>query len=187
MAKEKIKNLRIPPQSLESEKAVLGSIMLRPISINEISDIVQEDSFYAEKHKIIFKAMMELSNNGEPIDLLSLSNYLQEKKLITKIGGNTYLTEIVNTVPSSTNIKHYAGIVQKKYIQRNLIEAGDYISELGFNEEGEEIDNILDKTEKKIFSVTSSPRSHKYLTLKEVITTTKGVTVAQSQGFFKGA
>jgi len=162
-------NLRIPPQSLESEKAVLGSIMLRPISINEISDIVQEDSFYAEKHKIIFKAMMELSNNGEPIDLLSLSNYLQEKKLITKIGGNTYLTEIVNTVPSSTNIKHYAGIVQKKYIQRNLIEAGDYISELGFNEEGEEIDNILDKTEKKIFSVTSSPRSHKYLTLKETL------------------
>jgi len=169
MADKKTPRLRIPPQSLDSEKAVLGSIMLRPVSLNEISDLINPDSFYADKHNIIFKVMLDLANKNEPIDMLSVSNYLQEKKLLDKIGGSVYLTELVNTVPSSTNIKHYAEIVQKKSIQRNLIEAADYVSELGFNESGQEIEEILDKAEKKVFSIISSPRHQKYISLKNAL------------------
>ncbi|MEK7219546.1 MAG: DnaB-like helicase N-terminal domain-containing protein, partial [Patescibacteria group bacterium] len=123
----KSKNIRIPPQSIESEQAVLGSIMLRKDAMHEVEDMVSPDSFYVEKHKMIFKAMLNLSLKNEPIDMLSLSTKLAEQKLLEQIGGNAYLAEIVNSVPSSTNVKHYSDVVQKKYVLRNLIEASDYV------------------------------------------------------------
>ncbi len=160
-------NIRIPPQSIDSEKAVLGSIMLRKEAMHEVEDMISEDCFYVEKHKMIFKAMLDLASKNEPIDMLSLSTKLMEQKLIDNIGGNQYLVEIVNIVPSSTNVKHYAEIVQKKYVLRSLIEAADYVSELGFDESADHMDDILDMAEKKIFSVISSPKSQKYTSLKE--------------------
>src|SRR3989344_8406641 len=161
--------LRIPPQSLESEKAVLGSIMLRKDAIHEVEDVVSPDSFYAEKHKKIFQTMLELSSKNEPIDMLSLSTKLGEKRLLESVGGNSYLAEIVNGVPSSTNIKHYADIVQKKYVLRSLIEAADYVSELAFEEGDDHMEEILDMAEKKIFSVVSSPKGQKYISLKDAL------------------
>ena len=169
MVKTKKDNLRIPPQSIPSEQAVLGSIMLRKDAIQEVEDVISPDSFYVEKHKLIFKAMLDLSLKNEPIDMLSLSTKLGEQKLLERIGGNQYLAEIVNTVPSSTNVKHYAEIVQKKFVLRSLIEAADYVSELGFEEGDDHMDDILDMAEKKIFSVISSPKSQKYINLKDAL------------------
>jgi len=169
MAKEfKTSYLRIPPQNIDSEKALLGSIMLKPESIYDVIDVVKEESFYSEKHRMIFGAIMELSSKREPIDLLSLSSRLKEKKLIDQIGGNTYLTELVNMVPSAANIKHYAKIVQKKYMLRNLIGVADHISELGYDE-NEEIEDLLDKAEKKIFSVTNIGVTQKFTKIKEAL------------------
>src|SRR6185369_8695179 len=88
--------VRIPPQSIESEQAVLGSIMLRKDAMHEVEDMVNPDSFYVEKHKKIFQAMLDLSMKNEPIDMLSLSTKLKEQKLLESIGGNQYLAEIVN-------------------------------------------------------------------------------------------
>jgi replicative DNA helicase len=167
MAKIRKNELRIPPQSIDSEKAVLGSIMLRKDAMHEIEDILNPESFYVEKHKIIFQAMLDLSLKNQPIDILSLSTKLSEQKLLDNIGGNQYLAEIINIVPSSTNIKHYADIVQKKYILRSLIDAADYVSELAFEESDDHIENILDLAEKKIFSVVSSPKSQKFTRLKD--------------------
>ncbi|OGI64412.1 replicative DNA helicase [Candidatus Nomurabacteria bacterium RIFCSPHIGHO2_01_FULL_40_20] len=169
MAKNPKNNLRLPPQSLPSEQAVLGSIMLRKDAIHEVEDILRPDSFYAEKHKIIFQAMLDLSLANEPIDMLSLSTKLAEKKALERIGGNQYLAEIVNTVPSSTNVKHYAEIVQKKYILRSLIEAGDYVSSVAFDENDDHIDDILDMVEKKVFGVVSSPKNQKFINLKDAL------------------
>lgn len=162
-------NVRIPPQSIPSEQAVLGSIMLRKDAIHEVEDMVIPDSFYVEKHKKIFQAMLDLSAKNEPIDMLSLSTKLSEKKLLDAVGGNQYLAEIVNVVPSSTNIKHYADIVQKKYVLRSLIEAADYVSELAFEEGDDHMDDILDMAEKKVFSVVSSPKNQKYVNLKDAL------------------
>jgi replicative DNA helicase len=167
MVKTRKNEIRIPPQSIESEKAVLGSIMLRKDAMHEIEDVVNPDSFYAEKHKIIFQAMLDLYLKNEPIDMLSLSTKLSEKKMIEAVGGNQYLAEIVNVVPSSTNVKHYAEIVQKKFVLRSLIDAADYVSELAFEESEDHMDDILDMAEKKIFSVVSSPKSQKFTSLKE--------------------
>ena len=101
--------------------------------------------------------------------MLSLSTKLNEQKSLERIGGNQYLAEIVNIVPSSVNVKHYAEIVQKKYILRSLIEAADYVSELGFEESDEHMENILDMAEKKISSVISSPKSQKFINLKDAL------------------
>lgn len=162
-------SLRIPPQSINSEQAVLGSIMLRKDAMHEVEDALIPDSFYVEKHKIIFNAMLELAAKNEPIDMLSLSTKLLEKKALEQVGGNKYLAEIVNTVPSSTNVKHYADIVQKKYVLRSLIEAADYVSELAFEEGDDHMDDILDMAEKKIFQVVSSPKNQKFVNLKDAL------------------
>lgn len=145
--------LRVPPHSLEAEMALLGSIMLRPDAIYEIMDIVTPLSFYFEKHRTIFETMLELFGKHQPIDLLSLSSRLKEKDLLERIGGTTFLTELSSAVPSSANIKHYADIVMKKYMMRQLIEASEHLSHLGFNEAGE-LEEILDEAEKKVFDIT---------------------------------
>lgn len=167
LKKPKTNNVRIPPQSIASEQAVLGSIMLRKDAMHEVEDMITPDSFYVEKHKMIFKAMLDLSSKNEPIDMLSLSTKLSEQKLLDNVGGNKYLAEIVNTVPSSTNVKHYADIVQKKYVLRSLIEAADFVSELAFEEGDDHMGEILDMAEKKIFSVVSSPKNQKFVNLKD--------------------
>ena len=146
-------SLRIPPHSLEAEMALLGSIMLRPDAIYEIIDIVGPQSFYFEKHRTIFEAMLDLFSKHQPIDLLSLSTRLKEKGELDRIGGTTFLTELSSIVPSSANVKHYAEIVMKKFMMRELINASEYLSHLGFNEAGD-LEEILDQAEKKIFDIT---------------------------------
>jgi replicative DNA helicase len=158
--------LRIPPQSLDAEVALLGSIMLRPEALYDITEIINQDSFYSEKHKIIFESMMELFVKRSPIDLLSVSNKLKEKGWLDQIGGNTYLTEIVNSVPSSSNIVYYALLVQKKYMMRRLIEASDHISQIGYDE-NKELEEMLDNAEKKLFEVTNFNTSHKFIPIKD--------------------
>ncbi len=160
-------NLRIPPQSVDSEKAVLGSIMLRPGAIHEINDIISIDSFYASKHSQIYKIMLELSSKGEPIDILSVSHKLTEKGLLDQVGGASYLSELTNAVPSSTNIKHYTDIVAKKNILRKIIEAGVDISELGFREDVEDVFDILDQAEKRMMGINSGVGSHTFTPLKD--------------------
>jgi replicative DNA helicase len=160
--------LRIPPQNTEAESALLGSIMLRPEAINEILDVIQNESFYSEKHRIIFKTMMELFGKSTPIDLLSLSSRLQEKGLLEQLGGSAALAELVQNVPSSTNAKHYAEIVQKKYMMRNLISAAERISELGFDEAGD-LEELLDKAEKNIFEVTNFSGVHKFVDIRDTL------------------
>lgn len=143
--------------------------MLRKDAMHEVEDLINPDSFYVEKHKMIFRAMQDLANKNEPIDMLSLSTKLSEQKLLDAVGGNSYLAELANSVPSSLNIKHYADIVQKKYVLRSLIEAADYVSELAFEEGDDHMDDILDAAEKKIFHVVSSPKNQKYVNLKDAL------------------
>ena len=162
---------RVPPQHLDAERAVLGSIMLRPNGLYEIEDILSPDAFYADKHRIIFHTMISLAGRHEPIDLLSVTSSLKENKELDRVGGTSYLTELTGTVPASTNIVYYANLVQKKYILRNLIEAADFVSEIGFEDGGEDIEETLDKAEKKIFEITSTPKKQKFISIRETLST----------------
>ena len=164
----KTKELKIPPQNIEAEKALLGSIMIRGEVIYDIVDIVSEKSFYSNQHKAIWGTLFELHTKGTPIDMLSVSARLKEKGLLEQSGGLSYLTEIINSVPSSTNAEHYGEIVQKKHIMRELLRAAEEITGLGYDEESE-LHDILEKAEKSLYAVTNKTGSHKFVALKDTL------------------
>lgn len=145
-------NLRLPPQDLAAEQAVLGSLMLRPDGIHEILDVIEAADFYAEKHRRIFKAMWELSEKHEPIDLVSVTGALKANQELEQIGGSNYLTELAGAVPSAANIKYYAEIIKKKSSLRRLIASAEDITALGYSEH-EELDNIFDRAQRAILNV----------------------------------
>ena len=169
MAENQKTYIRIPPNNIEAERALLGSIMLRPEVMFEITDLAYPASFYSEKHRLIFETMIELFSKRNPTDLLTVSARLKEKNLLEEVGGNSYLGELVNSVPSAANASYYAQIIQKKHIARNLIGAADFISSLGYDET-EELENLLDQAQKKIYDVTNVSSIHKFVELKEELT-----------------
>lgn len=142
--------------------------MIRGEVMHDIVDIVGEASFYSNQHKSIWAVLFELHAKGTPIDLLSVSARLKEKGLLEQSGGTSYLTEIINVVPSSTNADHYAEIVQKKHIMRELLRAAEHITGLGYDEEAE-LHDILEKAEKALYAVTNKTGSHKFIALKDTL------------------
>ena len=106
MSDATFKDLRTPPQDIEAEKALLGSILLRPEAIHDVVDVVSSDSFYTGKHRAIFNSMLDLYRKNDPIDLVSLSTRLKETKALDQSGGMSYVASLVDTVPSSMKAKH---------------------------------------------------------------------------------
>jgi len=162
------KKIKIPPYHLESEQALLGSVMLRPEALSEIIDQVSASSFYTEKHRLLFETMLELWGKGDAIDMLTLSSRLTDKKVLEQAGGMSYLSELANSVPSSVNAVQYAKIVQKKFMMRRLIGAAEHISALGYNDE-HELEELLDEAEKKVYEVTNTSTAHKYTVLGDAL------------------
>ncbi len=158
--------LRTPPQSLESERALLGALLLKPDAIHDVSDTVRYDSFYAEKHRVIFETMRELSDRGEPIDLLTLSERLQSKNLLERAGGRSYIAELVNSAPSPGNFSHYADLVTRKHLMRELITASHNIAEAAY-EEDRETAEVLDSAEKMIYAIGNASATHKFIAIGE--------------------
>ncbi len=161
--------LRTPPQSLESEKAFLGAVMIRPESMVESTDAIQAEAFYSEKHRIIYRAILTLWQKNEPIDVESVRATLSDQKQLEHIGGVAYLANLAAEVPAASNARFYAEQVQKKAMLRNLIDAGEYVAELGY-EEAEELEEVLDKAEKKIYEVTATPTLSKFTPLSASLT-----------------
>lgn len=162
------RNFRVPPQTLETEKALLGALMIRPEGMFEVNDVISQDAFYSDKHRIIFRGMMALYSKNEPIDIESVRTKLADTSDLERIGGVSYLAELVSEVPAASNALHYANQVQKKFMLRSLIDAGEYIAELGYDE-ASDLDETLDRAEKKIYEVTSTPNLSKFVSLKETL------------------
>lgn len=160
----KKRELRMPPQSLESEKALLGALLVRPEGMVESADLIVADAFYAEKHRIIYRAMQSLHSRNEPIDIESVRAKLSDGGELEGVGGVAYLAELAADVPAASNARHYANQVHKKHLLRSLIDAGEYVAELGYDESGD-IDETLDKAEKKIYHVTSTPTLSTFMAL----------------------
>ena len=159
---------RIPPQDLDAERALLGAVMIAPGAIHEIADVVIADAFYAGKHRTIFNSMLSLFNKGEPIDVVSLSGKLKGEKQLEQIGGAGYLSELVTAAPAATNARHYATIVQTKFLLRSLIDAAQRVSELGFDE-SRDIEQVLDEAQSTVFAVSNSTTLRKFTSLKEAL------------------
>lgn len=160
---------KVPPQNLEAEQAVLGSLLIDKEAVTRIADILSPSDFYRDSHRFIFEAMLDLYTRREPIDLLSLSNKLEEAGRLETVGGRSYLATLTNIVPTAGNVVHYANVVQKKATLRRLIESASEIASMGFHEENE-VDFILDKAEQSLFSVSQKYLKQNFVPIKELLT-----------------
>jgi replicative DNA helicase len=160
---------KLPPQNIEAEQSVLGSLMIDKNAILKVADFLQPKDFYKGSHQEIYSSMQALFEKGEPIDLLSVTTHLKEKEKLEAIGGNSYLTELINAVPTATHVATYAKIVQKKRILRELIDASYQIGGLGYKEE-EDVDKLLDEAEKTIFSIAQHSLSQNFIPVKSTLT-----------------
>ncbi|MFH1286218.1 MAG: replicative DNA helicase, partial [Candidatus Magasanikbacteria bacterium] len=138
-------------------------------SMIRIADILESTDFYHKKHSHIYETMGELYEKNEPIDILTLGNRLEEKKLIEGIGGKSYLVKLSNQVPTASNIKQYAHIVRKKSTLRKLLSAADKISGLGYQEETENIDDVLDEAQQHLYGVTQKHLRQTFTPIRSVL------------------
>lgn len=159
---------KLPPQSIEAEQCLLGSLLLDKNAIIRVADFLQTRDFYKKIHQEIYQVALDIFEKGEPIDLLSAANRLKDKGLLEEIGGNSYLTELINSVPTASNISNYAKIVQRKRILRDLIDASQDIEAMGYNE-SDDVDILLDQAERRIFSIAQKSLTQNFVPVKETL------------------
>src|SRR5580704_5329120 len=133
MPTTKKSQLKVPPQNLDAEQAVLGSILIDKNAIYRVADLLISSDFYSPSHERIFDAILTLYAKSQPIDVMSVTNFLKEKELLKDIGGSTYLADLTNQVTTASHVTHYAEIVKKNKILRDLIRAASEITEDAFD------------------------------------------------------
>ncbi len=168
MAKNQDLPDKLPPRNIDAEKSLLGGLMMDKDSIYKVIDFLQSKDFYDNGHQKIYEAMTDIVNQSGSVDILSVGNRLKEQKLLKKIGGNSYLTELVNSVPTSSHVAECAKIVQKKRILREMIKAGQEISLEGYNED-RDVEEVLDEAEQKIFNISKNSLRNQFLRIGEAL------------------
>lgn len=159
---------KVPPQNIEAEQSILGSILLENSAINVVQEILLPGDFYSEAHRKIFSTIVELSEKNEPVDLITLSNALKDKNLLNAIGGSTYLASLVDNIPSAANVANYSRIVKEKAILRGLIGSATDIIESCF-ETGSDVDQVLDKAEHSIFEISENKVRTSFFPIRDIV------------------
>lgn len=162
---------RIPPHNQEAEQSVIGAIFLEPQALITAAEILQYEDFYRVAHQKIFQTMNRLSDQGKPIDVVTVTEELASKKELEDVGGLSYLTEIANSVPTAANIAHYARIVEEKALLRRLIRVATNIVEDGFTRE-DEVEALLSEAEKKMMEVSNRKNAGDFRHIKDVLVQT---------------
>jgi replicative DNA helicase len=160
------KALRVPPQSLDAERALLGALLLKPDAIHDVADTVKSESFYAEKHRLIFESMRELTERSEPIDIVTLSERLTANGSLERIGGRAYIAELAGEAPAPGNFAHYAELVARKHVMRALIDTAYDITESAFDDSSDSAE-VLDRAEKSIYAIGNSSAAHKFIAISD--------------------
>lgn len=158
----------MPPQSIEAEQSVLGSLLLDKEAMLKIADIISAADFYREDHRLIFEATEVLYEKRTPIDVLTLTEELERKKILKTVGGASYITSLVNAVPSAAHIVHYAQIIANKATLRRLITAASEMIETAYEERGD-IETMLDRAETELFSVSRTHSANKFIALRDAL------------------
>lgn len=158
--------VKLPPQDLDSEKSVLGSLMLSKNSIIKVADNLNAADFYTPAHQKIYDIIIELFSKNEPIDILTVTNKLKHKDQLAEVGGSSYLSELINFVPSAAHIEHYSNIVRQKKVLRDLLSTSAEITDDVF-ENPESGESLLDKIEQRIFSISQKSRIPTFTPIKD--------------------
>ena len=159
---------KLPPQNIEAEQSILGSVLLENHAINAAQEIINPNDFYNEAHRRIFSVIAELADKNEPVDLITLSNALKDRKLLDSVGGTAYLASLVDNVPSAANISNYAKIVKEKAILRGLIGSATEIINSCY-ETGSDVDQVLDKAEHRIFEISENKIRTSFYPIKNIV------------------
>lgn len=176
-----------PPQNIEAEQSLLGCLMLDKNAIVKVADFISAEDFYKDSHKEIYSAMMDLFSKMEPIDIISISTRLKEKEKLEQIGGSGYLSSLINIVPTATHVANYAKIVREKKVLRDLIEASHEIGLDAFDE-SQDVDFLLDKAEKRVFSIGQKSLTQAFIPIKDILGETfeRIDQLSKNQGDFRG-
>ena len=163
--------LKVPPHSIEAEQSLLGGLMLDNSTWDQVSEIVVEDDFYRNDHRLIFRAIRHLSESSIPFDVVTLSEWLENNNEQENAGGLSYLGMLANNTPSAANIKAYASIVSERSVLRSLIGIGTKISDSGFNTEGRNSNELLDDAERMVFEIAEKGANQKggFEAIKDVL------------------
>jgi replicative DNA helicase len=159
---------KLPPQNVEAEESLLGSILIEKDAIIKIADLVSPEDFYVEKNATIFAAIIDLYEKREPLDLLTLTSKLRDGGELERIGGATYLADLTAGVPTSAHVVQYAGIVAHKATLRRLIGAASNITNLGYDE-NTNLEDLLDKAEQTIFEVSQKNLKQNFIPISSVL------------------
>lgn len=160
---------KIPPQNLEAEKSLLGSILIDKEAMIKIADMIDLEDFYKMAHTLIFEVMLELYSKSEPIDVLTVSNRLAEKGQLEQIGGRSYLVELSNSTPTAAHIQQYAKIIRRKSTLRRLLHSAHEISKLGYKEDAEDVDVLLDEAQQHLFSITQKHMRQSFTPIRGIL------------------
>ncbi|MCA0993160.1 replicative DNA helicase [Bacillus hwajinpoensis] len=161
---------RTPPQNIEAEQAVIGAVFLEIDALTTATEVLQPEDFYRAAHQKIFSVMIDLSEKGEPVDLVTVTSELQDLKILEEIGGVSYLSDLANSVPTAANVEYYSKIVEEKSILRRLIRAATDIASDGYAKENE-IENLLSEAEKSIMEVSQRKNTGAFISIKDVLVT----------------
>ena len=159
---------KVPPQSLEAEQCVLGAILKENEALSRVLDILQDDQFYSGSHRKIFQAMLDLFERSEPIDLLTLQERLRARGEIEAVGGVAYLASLTDMVPTAANVRFHSMIVREKYVLRALIQSATEIVTQSY-EEGDDVDILLDRSERTIFEISERRIQPAFVSLDQVV------------------
>ncbi len=160
---------RVPPQSVEAERAVLGSMLIEESAISASIELLHEDDFYNSANRRVFSVMCDLFSENKAADVLIVTEILKKQGFLNEVGGPAYLTSLASEVPTAANVEHYARIVKEKSVLRKLINASTQIVSDGYGDEFEDVDELLDKAEKLIFDITSHKVEAGFISLKDII------------------
>lgn len=166
-----INNQSLPPQNLDAEESILGGILLDPDAIAVLTDTLSPEAFYLSTHREIYRAALILHEQGKPTDLITVTTWLTDQGLLTKIGGTAKLAQLVNRTVSAVNIDRYAALVMDKYLRRQLIGTGHQIVDLGYDT-SLELDKVLDQSQQQIFSLTQTRSQKGLIPLADTLITT---------------
>lgn len=159
---------KIPPQNLEAERSTLGAMLLDQEAIARVLELLREDAFYQEAHRIIFRAILSLYDRNEPIDYITLTDWLSRNGDLEKIGGAAYITSLTDGVPTTAHAEYYARIVKEKYLLRSLIRTSTQVVQRCYRE-GEEADQLLDEAEKALFELAQDRQRGSVLHVRDII------------------
>lgn len=161
---------KLPPQNIDAEVSLLGSILIEDEVITAIADKIYSSDFYDKRHGIIYKAMLKLYEQHKPVDLLTLSSALKDSGELEQIGGSSYLTELTNAVPTAAHGEHYADIVAEKATRRKLIKASEDIVNISFSDSESTVQEILEEAEKRLFAVSQRTTTQDLISIEQILT-----------------